>query len=78
MENSQNSTINEDKLKPNFADAKYATGKRKRSISRVWIKKGSGIIHVNGLKKEVYFKKQSLQTSITRPFFLSKRENEMP
>ena len=42
MENSQNSTINEDKLKPNFADAKYATGKRKRSIARVWIKKGSG------------------------------------
>ena len=26
----------------------YATGKRKRAIAKVWLKKGSGIIFING------------------------------
>ena len=38
------------KIKLNFKDSKYATGRRKRSIAKVWVKKGSGIIHVNGKK----------------------------
>ena len=36
------------KIKLDFKDSKYATGRRKRSIAKVWMKKGSGIIHVNG------------------------------
>ena len=27
----------------------YATGKRKNAVARVWVKKGSGKIFVNGL-----------------------------
>ena len=76
METQFNSESLKNNSKLNFKDAKYATGRRKKSIARVWVKKGSGIIHVNGKKMEDYFKKQSLQTSINRPFFLSKRENE--
>ena len=28
-----------EKIKLNFKDSKYATGRRKRSIAKVWIKK---------------------------------------
>ena len=36
------------KIKLDFKDSKYATGRRKKSIARVWLKKGSGLIYVNG------------------------------
>ena len=62
--------------KLDFKKGKYATGRRKKSIARVWLKKGSGIIQVNGKKMKDYFKKTSLQTAIYRPFALVKRENE--
>tara|TARA_Y100000590_G_C15628714_1_gene980346 strand:- start:974 stop:1411 length:438 start_codon:yes stop_codon:yes gene_type:complete len=64
------------KIKLDFKDSKYATGRRKRSIARVWLKKGTGTIHVNGKKMEDYFKKPSLQTAVYRPLALVKRENE--
>ena len=64
------------KIKLDFKDSKYATGRRKRSIAKVWLKKGSGNIHVNGKKMVDYFKKPNLQVSIFRPLTLVKRENE--
>ena len=38
-----------------FKDSKSATGRRKRSIARVWVKKGSGKIYVNGQEMIKYF-----------------------
>ena len=64
------------KIKLDFKDSKYATGRRKKSIAKVWLKKGSGNIHVNGKKMVDYFKKTNLQVSIFRPLTLVKRENE--
>ena len=64
------------KIKLDFKDSKYATGRRKKSIAKVWLKKGSGIISVNGKKMVDYFLKQNLQISIFRPLSLVKRENE--
>ncbi len=64
------------KIKLDFKDSKYATGRRKKSIAKVWLKKGSGNIHVNGKKMIDYFQKQNLQMAITRPFTVVKRENE--
>ena len=64
------------KIKLDFKDSKYATGRRKKSIAKVWLKKGSGNIHVNGKKMVDYFKKPNLQVSIFRPLTLVKRENE--
>ena len=64
------------KVKLDFKETKYATGRRKKSIAKVWLKKGSGNIHVNGKLMNNYFKKQNLQTSILRPLTLAKRENE--
>ena len=64
------------KNKLNFKEAQYATGRRKKSIAKVWVKKGSGIIYVNGKKIIDYFKKPNLQIAIYRPLALIKRENE--
>ena len=76
MENQLNSEPIVKKIKLDFKDSKYATGRRKRSIARVWLKKGSGNLHVNGKKMIDYFKKPNLQISICRPLTLVKRENE--
>ena len=59
------------KIKLDFKDSKYATGRRKRSIAKVWIKKGSGIIYVNGKKMNDYFKRPVHQIIVLRPLELS-------
>ena len=59
------------KIKLDFKDSKYATGRRKRSIARVWVKKGSGNIHVNGLKMNQYFKRPVHQIIVVRPLEIS-------
>jgi len=76
MESQLNSEPVKKEIKLDFKEAKYATGRRKKSIARVWLKKGSGSINVNGKKMMDYFKNQNLQTSISRPFAVVKRENE--
>ena len=76
MENQLNSEPINKKVKLDFKDSKYATGRRKKSIARVWLKKGSGNIHVNGKKMVDYFQKQNLQIAIFRPLTAVKRENE--
>jgi small subunit ribosomal protein S9 len=55
------------KNKLDFKDSKYATGRRKRSIAKVWVKKGSGVIHVNGKKMDKYFKRPVHQIIVMRP-----------
>ena len=42
MESAQSSLKKNPKLKLNFKDSKYATGRRKTSIAKIWLKKGSG------------------------------------
>ena len=71
-----NTESNKIEIKSNLNDAKYATGRRKKSIAKVWVKKGSGNILVNGKKISEYFKKKNLQISIFRPIVVAKRENE--
>ena len=69
MENTQ-STLKTPKIKLDFKDSKYATGRRKTSIARVWLKKGSGKIYVNGKLFSDYFASDNHKTQITRPFEL--------
>ena len=76
MEPQINTQIEKKEIKPNFKESKYATGRRKKSIARVWLKKGSGIIFINGKKLMDYFVKQNLQITVYRPFVVAKRENE--
>ncbi|MAQ28184.1 MAG: 30S ribosomal protein S9 [Pelagibacteraceae bacterium] len=57
-----------EKIKLDFKDSKYATGRRKTSIAKVWLKKGSGKIFVNGKNYEDYFKRATHKMQIMRPF----------
>jgi len=45
----------------------YATGKRKNSVARVWLKKGSGDISINGKSIEKYFSRPVLQMIVNQP-----------
>jgi len=76
METQVNTEVKKDNIKLDFKESKYATGRRKKSIARVWVKKGSGNIHVNGKKINEYFHKINLQIAIRRPLTIVKRENE--
>ena len=68
MENtSQENPNNSKKIKLDFKDSKYATGRRKKSIAKVWLKKGSGKIYINGIEMIKYFKRPVHQLIVTRP-----------
>ena len=56
------------KIKLDFKDSKYATGRRKKSIAKIWVKKGTGKIYVNGRTMDDYFTSGSHKMQITRPF----------
>ena len=56
------------KNKLDFKDSKYATGRRKTSIAKVWLKKGTGKISVNGKNYEDYFKRANHKMQLLRPF----------
>ena len=56
------------KIKLDFKDSKYATGRRKTSIAKVWVKKGTGKIYVNGKLFNEYFSSEFHHLQITRPF----------
>tara|TARA_B100001123_G_scaffold347111_1_gene395880 strand:- start:177 stop:617 length:441 start_codon:yes stop_codon:yes gene_type:complete len=76
MESQQKLESNTNKIKLDFSSSKYATGRRKRSIAKVWLKKGSGNIHINGKKMPEYFKNPNLQVAITRPLSIVSRQSE--
>lgn len=46
----------------------YATGKRKTSIARAWLKKGKGVITVNGKKFNNYFSDEDAHSTATQAF----------
>ena len=48
-------------------DRSYATGKRKNSIARVWLKKGEGKISINGKTLDKYFTRPVLQMIVNQP-----------
>ena len=77
MENSENiKTNNSKKIKLDFKESKYATGRRKKSIARIWLKKGTGKIYVNNKNMIDYFKRTNHQTMISLPLEVTKRTNE--
>ena len=70
MEESQELINKSEKIKLDSKDVKYATGRRKTSIAKVWLKKGTGKIHVNGKSYDSYFKRESHKMQLLRPFEL--------
>jgi small subunit ribosomal protein S9 len=76
MESQIQKEIKKTEVKLDFKDSKYATGRRKKSIAKVWLKKGSGNIYVNKKQMPEYFKKKNLQVAIYRPLSITKRQSE--
>jgi small subunit ribosomal protein S9 len=68
MESTFHTPSKKTKIKLDFKDSKYATGKRKKSIAKIWLKKGTGKIYVNGKLFDNYFTSDSHKMQITRPF----------
>ena len=68
METTQINEKKVSKIKLDFKESKYATGRRKKSIAKIWIKKGTGNIYVNGKKLDKYFVSKNHKMQITRPF----------
>ena len=73
MENIQTKT---QKVNLDFKDSKYATGRRKTSIAKVWLKKGTGKIYVNGKIYSEYFANDNHRMQITRPFEIINQPTE--
>ena len=61
---------NNEDIKTTNLDSKeraYATGRRKNSIARVWLKRGSGDIKINGKSLVKYFSRPVLQMIVHQP-----------
>mgnify|MGYP002682337057 CR=1 FL=1 len=55
----------------------YATGRRKNAIARVWIKRGSGKVTVNGKVIEAYFARPVLRMLVQQPMIAVNRNTQM-
>ena len=76
MSSETQTVLKKEKIKLDFKDSKYATGRRKKSIAKVWLKKGSGKIYVNGKFFSDYFSNDSHKMQITRPFEILNQATE--
>src|SRR5258707_4929904 len=54
----------------------YATGRRKESVARVWIKPGTGKITVNGRDETVYFARPVLRMILRQPLIAAGRDRQ--
>ena len=70
METNLDTSVKSKKIKIDIKDSKYATGKRKTSIAKVWLKKGTGKIYVNGKNYDSYFKRDTHKMQLLKPFEL--------
>ena len=56
-------------------DRAYATGRRKNSIARVWLKRGDGSIKINGKSLDKYFLRPVLQMIVNQPLNVIQADN---
>ena len=76
MQASNSSEDNSEKYLDSFGRA-YSTGKRKSSIARVWLKRGTGLVKINGKEENKYFSSKSHRILLNQPLVLSQRKSEI-
>ena len=54
----------------------YATGRRKDAAARVWVKRGTGQMKINGKDVSEYFARPVLQMILAQPFEVTARVGE--
>ena len=74
---SSNSLENTNEKKLDSLGRSYSTGKRKSSIARVWLKRGSGLVKINGKEEDKYFSSKSHRILLNQPLVLSQRKSEI-
>ena len=72
-----NSLENTNEKKLDSLGRSYSTGKRKSSIARVWLKRGSGLVKINGKEENKYFSSKSHRILLNQPLVLSQRKSEI-
>ena len=67
----------EENLKNNLDNKQraYATGRRKNSIARVWLKRGTGKVEINGKTLDKYFTRPVLQMVVNQPLSVVQSED---
>ncbi len=74
VDNKEEAVVNEPKI--DSLGRSYATGRRKESTARVWVKRGSGKISINGKEMVKYFARPVLQMQLNFVFDVTERKDQ--
>ncbi|HET9451258.1 MAG TPA: 30S ribosomal protein S9 [Aggregicoccus sp.] len=55
----------------------YATGRRKESTARVWLKAGTGVIMVNGRELSAYFGRETSKMILNQPLEILEQKGKV-
>ena len=74
VDDKEDANINEPKI--DTLGRSYATGRRKESTARVWVKRGTGKISINGKEMVNYFARPVLQMQLNFVFDVAERKDQ--
>ena len=74
VDDKEEAIINEPKI--DTLGRSYATGRRKESTARVWVKRGTGKISINGKEMIHYFARPVLQMQLNFVFDVTERKDQ--
>ena len=74
VDDKEEANLNEPKI--DTLGRSYATGRRKESTARVWVKRGTGKISINGKEMVNYFARPVLQMQLNFVFDVTERKGE--
>ena len=74
VDDKEEAVVNEPKI--DTLGRSYATGRRKESTARVWVKRGTGKISINGKEMVSYFARPVLQMQLNFVFDVTERKDQ--
>ncbi len=74
VDDKEETVVNEPKI--DTLGRSYATGRRKESTARVWVKRGTGQIFINGKEMVNYFARPVLQMQLNFVFDVTERKDQ--
>ena len=74
VDDKEEAIVNEPKI--DTLGRSYATGRRKESTARVWVKRGTGKISINGKEMVNYFARPVLQMQLIFVFDVTERKDQ--
>ena len=74
VDDKEEALVNEPKI--DTLGRSYATGRRKESTARVWVKRGTGKISINGKEMVNYFARPVLQMQLNFVFDVTERKDQ--